>query len=82
MAIKFVFTAVQAAQRYLQLQEVELRDAAGGLVPVQGADNPGGVSPLSSQTAASLGRAARAASGELATGECGRPGARWRGGCS
>ena len=47
VAIKFVFTAVQAAQRYLQLQEVELRDAAGGLVPVQGADNPGGVSPNS-----------------------------------
>ena len=45
MAVKFVFTAVQATQRYLQLQEVELRDAAGGLLPVQSAENPGGVSP-------------------------------------
>ena len=44
VTVKFVFTAAKA-ERYLQLQEVELRDVAGGLVPVQSADNPGGVSP-------------------------------------
>ena len=50
VAVKFVFTAVQAAQRYLQLQEVELRDATGGLLPVQSAENLAGASP-NAQTA-------------------------------